>query len=518
MDITGKLPRTIVDNLSKLNVIVDDIMIAGDDIDVIFTKNGTQTSLYAVYVGNNRWVIEELEDAANLFPSMEEGDALSADAISKTFTSAITSGLILSFNPLGKIKYGIRDVGKAVGRAAKKVGKGIADWAADRLDADQAENFIRKNGPYRRKYFDTRDDKVKEKKDYSAKNINVGKIEKMGKMGHWKVLTGNPDTQDFQVWHLYRNGMKTRVLDLRTNLQAQEAQWAFDNNIPKSWTTADWQGADGEQQKANEIPLNQVGEEQAQEEEDNVTEGQVEESQTTEEQDDDVHEFVKKYYNEDEDEDIDAAITNSVNNEEDNVIESSEFWTETVDEPFDDRCEVIDEIEEDNVTEVIESSVDEDEEDNVIESATDDEKKKKKSKYNGMNVTGCTKPDGTVVMASLIKQNLVDFHNHMKEQNITGKPKEQLDAIMKELKDLLGVDAKLVSEMTKASKDNLTIDFSKVPDANMKYVITLAFTDKGVQVSASGIKQYDEGGESNDKMVEFTLDCLRKVAKKIAGL
>ena len=135
-----------------------------------------------------------------------------------------------------------------------------------------------------------------------------------------------------------------------------------------------------------------------------------------------------------------------------------------------------------------------------------------------MNVTGCAKPDGTVVMASLIKQNLIDFHNHMKGQNITGKPKEQLDAIMKELKDLLGVDPKLVSEMTKASKDNLTIDFSKVPNANMKYVITLAFTDQGVQVSASGIKQYDEGGESNDKMVDFTLDCLKKVAKTIAGL
>ena len=495
IDITGKLPRTIVDTLSKLNVIVDDVMVAGDDIDVIFTKNGTQTSLYAIYVGNSKWVIDEMEDGANLFPNMEEGDSLSADAISKMFTSAITSGLILSFNPLGKIKYGIQDVGKAVGRAAKKVGKGIADWAADRLDADQAEKFIRTHGPYRRKYFDTRDDKIKEKKDFRGTNINVGKIEKLPGMGHWKVLTGNPDTQDFQVWHLYRNGAKTRVLDLRTNLQAQEAQWAFDNNIPKSWTPGDWQNPDGNQ-KANEIPLNQVGEEQTQNEEDNVTEtsqeqtteqisqeeNNVEEAsqdtqteEVSQEEEDNVHEFVQNYYDTKDDDEGDAAITNSVDKEEDNVITSAS----------------------ENLTVG-------DEEDNVIDTG------KKKSKYNGMNVTGCAKSDGTVVMANWIKQNLMDFHNAMKNKDIKGEPEEQLNKVMKAIKDILSVNPKLASEMTKQSTDNLTIDFSVVPNANMKYVITLDFTENGVQVSGSGLPE--------ENKLEFTLDCLDKVIKTISGV
>ena len=46
------------------------------------------------------------------------------------------------------------------------------------------------------------------------------------------------------------------------------------------------------------------------------------------------------------------------------------------------------------------------EEDNIIES-----KPKKKSKYNGMNVTGCVEGDGTVVMASFIGSNLISKKN-----------------------------------------------------------------------------------------------------------
>ena len=290
----------------------------------------------------------------------------------------------------------------------------------------------------------------------------------------------NPDTQDFQVWHLYRNGAKTRVLDLRTNLQAPEAQWAFDNNIPKSWSPSDWQNPDGKQQKANEIPLNQVGENQEQTEEDNVTEtkeetpkteqvsqeeNNVEEtSQDTQgeeveqEEDDNVHDFVMDYYDTKDDEEADAAITNSVDKEEDNVVDT----------------------------------------------------KKKKSKYNGMNVTGCAKPDGTVVMATWIKQNLMDFYNAMAKKDIKGEPEKQLNNVMKAIKDILSVNPKLASEMTKQSTDNLTIDFSVVPNANMKYVITLEFTEDGVNVSGSGLPEKDKLG--------FTLDCLNKVIKTISGI
>lgn len=589
IEVTGKMPTVIKNKLSNAGILSDGLITGGNDIDLTFNSRGTETHLVATFVGNGKWVVDEIDDNVNLFPQIEEGDSVSADMITKLFIDSINSGLhngydmeydydhydilstlskyadyeqngldsvgntiykimwkklyneneckdyaegmeeiydinfsedlsemyiskdvpkdsfeesnvinsdlILSFNPLGKVKYGIQDVGKAVGRAVKKVGKGIADWAADRLDADQAEKFIRTHGPYRRKYFDTRDDKIKEKKDFRGTNINVGKIEKLPGMGHYKVLTGNPDTKDFQVWHLYRNGAKTRVLDLRTNLQAQEAQWAFDNNIPKSWTPNDWQNPDGNQ-KANEIPLNQVGENQEQTEEDNVTETSQE--QTTEQvsqkennvektsqdtqseevsqEEDNVHDFVMGYYDTKDDDDIDVAITNSVDKEEDNVITSAS----------------------ENLTVG-------DEEENIIDTG-----KKKKSKYNGMNVTGCAKSDGTVVMANWIKQNLMDFHNAMKNKDIKGEPEEQLNKVMKAIKDILSVNPKLASEMTKQSTDNLTIDFSVVPNANMKYVITLDFTENGVQVSGSGLPE--------ENKLEFTLDCLDKVIKTIAGV
>ena len=493
IEVTGKMPTVIKNKLSNAGILSDGLITGGNDIDLTFNAKGTETHLAATFVGNGKWVVDEIDDNANLFPQIEEGDSVSADMITKLFIDSINSGLILSFNPLGKVKYGLMDVGKAVGRAAKKVGKGIADWAADRLDADQAEKFIRTHGPYRRKYFDTRDDKIKEKKDFRGTNINVGKIEKLPGMGHWKVLTGNPDTQDFQVWHLYRNGAKTRVLDLRTNLQAQEAQWAFDNNIPKSWSPSDWQNPDGNQ-KANEIPLNQLGEEQTQTEEVSQEENNVEE--TSQEQN---TEQVSQEENNVEETSQDTQ-TEEVNQEEDNTIDNMDpdtWWDESEDE---------DESWEDK-KQIAKSSLNQ-EEDNVIDF---DKKKRKKSKYNGCNVTGYQDGMlGTMATSTWIKQNLMDFYNAMAKKDIKGEPEKQLNKIMKAIKDILSVNPKLASEMTKQSTDNLTIDFSVVPNANMKYVITLEFTENGVNVSGSGLPEKDKLG--------FTLDCLNKVIKTISGI
>ena len=621
IEVTGKMPTVIKNKLSNAGILSDGLITGGNDIDLTFNAKGTETHLAATFVGNGKWVVDEIDDNANLFPQIEEGDSVSVDMITKLFIDSINSGLhngydmeydydhydilstlskyadyeqdgldsvgntvykimwkklydeneckdyaegmeeiydinfsedlskmyiskdvpedlfeesnvinsdlILSFNPLGKVKYGLMDVGKAVGRAAKKVGKGIADWAADRLDADQAEQFIRTHGPYRRKYLDTRDNKVKEKKDFNAGSINVGKIEKLPGMGHYKVLTGNPDTQDFQVWHLYRNGAKTRVLDLRTNLQAAEAQWAFDNNIPKSWSPSDWQNPDGKQQKANEIPLNQVGEEQEQTEEDNVEEtteqeqteettqeeNNVEETQDTteeveqedednvmeysegeeteeseQEDESDIHDFVVDHYNDNDDEDADYDIMNSVNREENNVIEGPDATESELDV----------------------------EEDNVIDSG----KKRKKSKYNGCNVTGYQDGMlGTMTAASWIKQNLGHFHNAMAAKNIKGKPEEQFNSVMNKLKDIISVNPKLALEMTKRSDDNLILDFSVVPGLNMKYVITLDFTENGVNITGSGVP---EVGRTADEItagkLEFVLKTLDDVIRTISGI
>ena len=50
-------------------------------------------------------------------------------------------------------------------------------------------------------------------------------------------------------------------------------------------------------------------------------------------------------------------------------------------------------------------------------------------------------------------------------------------------------------------------------------LLTLDFTDKGVQVSGSGLPEVGEtADEINANKLTFTLDCLDKVAKKIAGV
>lgn len=250
MKITGKIPSILKDKLDSIGIETSNTVEAGNDLDLTFGD----TYLYGIYVGDGKWVVDELDDSSNLFPQIEEGDTVSLDFISKLFMQNINSSLIVSFNPLGKIKYGLQDVGKGIGRAAGKVGKAVADWGADRIDANQAENFIRKKGQFRYKAVDPRDGKTKEY-NLDSKNINVGKVEKLDKMGHYKVLTGNPDTQDFQVWHLYRNGNKIRCLDLKAQLQAQEAQWVYDNNVPNSWTKEDWNPSGEEPESASDVKI-----------------------------------------------------------------------------------------------------------------------------------------------------------------------------------------------------------------------------------------------------------------------
>lgn len=475
MTITGTIPNVIASLLKKENQSLNGIEIKGNDIDVVLVDDGIYTELYAIGMGNGTFEIIELEDNLNLLPEYDVGDVVSNDVLRKLFYTVINSSLILSFNPLGEVKYGIKDKIDNL----KEKAQNVKDWANNTLYAEDAEKWIRGNGPYRRTFTDARDGQTRTKKDYNAGRINVGKIQQLndeGK-GHYKVLSGNPATQDFQVWHLYKNGNKIRCVDLKTGLKAQEAQWVYDNNIPNSWSEADWNPEGEIPEKASKIEVgetqeqkNQTEESQTEEttEEDNVEEGemeQTEESQT--EEDDDLHEFVKDYYS-----------------------GKGDF-------------------------EVLEQSFDPFEEDNVIDS----DKKKKKSKYNGCNVTGCVEGDGTVALASFIRQNLMDFYKSMGKKNITGEPEKQLNKVMAEIKSLLSVNPKLVSEMTKSSKDNLVLDFSVFPEANMKYLITLDFTDKGVQVSGSGLPEVgDNADEINANKLKFTLDCLDKVAKKIAGV
>jgi len=470
IEITGKLPKVIVDTLTKLDVVVSDVQVVGDDIDVFFTTNGVPTSLYAIYVGDYKWVIDELDDSANLFPTLEEGDTVSADNIAKLFTNAITSSLILSFNPLGRVKYGIKDVAGKVKDTVGKVGKAIGDWATDKVDADQAEKAIRNIGKVRTTYVDKRDGKTKTG-NFKTTNINVGKIEPLDKQGHYKVLTGNPGTQDFQVFHLYRNGNKYRVLDAKTGLKADEAKWVYKNNIPEDYNEEDWK-YDGKDDFMKQL-----------DEEDNVTE--TKQNETVEES------------------------TEVEQEEESNVedIGDPEDWWDTDVAAMDD---------EDNVTEIkkqkqrqrVASSVEEDEEDNVIESKP----LRKKSKYNGMNVTGCVEADGTVALSSLqyITEDLKQFINY------TGNLKNVKDDVKdkwKKIKDLLVeisiYDKDVLSRMTNPSGDNLIIDFNET-GTGQNYTVTVELTPSRLNVIDK--VSPDNGYEHLIKSLETVRD---KLAPKV---
>ena len=499
MNVYGKMPKQLYESLKRLDVAVNDVQIVGDDIDLMFDSNGTSTLLYAIYVGNGKWLIDELEDDLNLFPALQESDTIGLDAVTKQFVNSINSSLILSFNPLGRVKYGIKDKIDKV----KDVGRKVVDWATDKLYAEDAEKWLRTNGPYRRTFTDKRDGKTRVKKDYGASNINVGKLESLGKQGHYKVLTGNPDTQDFQVWHLYKNGNKIQCLDVKTGLQPQEAQWVYDNNIPKKWSEQDWNPSGEIPEKANKIEVQEVDENEEDNvidknvdnevtdetvDEDNVTEEPVQETETPEEveEEDNLHEFVEAYYNDKDDDEVDNAVMNS-------LLKSS------IEDSDSDFGGYIDE-------------------DNVLESTP-----KKKSKYNGMNVTGCTESDGSVVMASLDENNVVesapnlikcslilnniqDFQKYLKNYKLEEKPKKVLTDI---LTRLVKIPSKDRNNITESSNNNvLLINFGKTDLTSENYIAQFEVYDDEISAKVNlGSGNVLEGDDAIT-MCEQTLDSI----------
>ena len=249
MIITGKIPSVIANRLPQLG---DNIIVTGSDIDIQVKDKGKISTLYAVRVGSD-WEISELDDSADVFPEYDEADIISADVITKFFNSAITSGLILSFNPLGKIKYGIKD---KVDKMKEKVGKGM-DWLTDKITLEQAQDLIRKQKGF--------------------EQAKVGKIDLMNKKdgGNYKVLVGNPADKTYSVWQLYRNGNEYRIPKKTTGLTADEAVQKYDSLAGNHY--------DGTKGKTEEEPLEEQTEVQGetQEEESNVEESTTEETQET---------------------------------------------------------------------------------------------------------------------------------------------------------------------------------------------------------------------------------------------
>lgn len=561
IEITGKIPLLLKNKLESAGVLVDGLITGGNNINVTLNSKGVETTVEATFVGNGKWVVDSLDDAANLFPEIEEGDSVSADMFTKLFMNSINSGLILSFNPLGEVKYGIKD---KIDNLKEKVQK-AKDWANNTLYAEDAEKWIRGNGPYRRTFTDARDGQTRTKKDYSAGRINVGKIQQLndeGK-GHYKVLTGNPATQDFQVWHLYKNGNRIRCVDLKTGLKPQEAEWVYDNNIPDSWSEADWNPEGEIPEKASKIEIQEV----PQTEEDNVN--KTEESQTTEDNADTTEEDNVTEENS-ESEEIEQT-------EEDNIGNPDEWWDESdTDDEWNEDMEYVQMDEEDNVSEepkntddmgndlskkkkynkvaslykdipafediteeqldaylsklkttdskkkkkvtaaFVKSSIEDSdsdfggdvEEDNVIES-----KPKKKSKYNGCNVTGYQ--DGmlgtmavasSLISCSLILSKIEDFQNYIKQYKLEKKPKQVLTEILTRLRKLPAEDR---NNITKDSNNNvLIINFGNTDLTTENYMAQFEIYDDDVVSKVNLGKGNNMTGDDAIRMCTQTLDSI----------
>lgn len=321
MTITGTIPSAIANFLKTEDESLNGIEIKGNDIDVILTDKGTYTELYGVGMGNGNYEIIEIDDNLNLLPEYEKGDVVSNDVLKKMFTTVINSSLILSFNPLGKIKYGIVDTGKAVARGVKKGVNKVKEagkWVADIISPEDAQNWIRKQKGFER--------------------AKVGKVDRIGGLtgGYYAVLAGNPADKQFSVWKLYRNGNEYRTLKTDFFPNSQEALTAY-NKLTKA----------------------------------DVKDSNQEESEQTNNEAEEVNQT-----------------------EEKNTLELGEDGWQYTD---------------DGVAYKISQSVD-------TESSEIQKKKKKKSKYNGCNVSGCVEADGSVALASFIRQSFdVELNGDMFE-------------------------------------------------------------------------------------------------------
>lgn len=177
----------------------ENLVAKGSDLDIKAAKGGRVTNLSAITVGNGKWEIYEMDDSANLFPEYDEGDILSLDVLKKVLNQGVElsqSRQVFSFNLLGKIKYGLKDAGEAVDEKVGGIKKGLGkvkNWFTDELDKETAENYLRQYYP----------------------GANVGKIDlTMDQDGkYYKVLFGVPSEGKFYILTLYRNGNDIRTLD-----------------------------------------------------------------------------------------------------------------------------------------------------------------------------------------------------------------------------------------------------------------------------------------------------------------
>ena len=388
MTITGTIPSAIANFLKSKDESLNGIEIKGNDVDIILTDKGQFTELYAIGMGNGSYEIIEIDDNLSLLPEYDEGDVISNDVLKKVFSTVINSSLILSFNPLGKIKYGVIDKANNVKNKVKKGTNKLKEagkWIADIISPEDAQKFIRTL-----KGFD---------------RAKVGEVKRIGGKtgGYYGVLFGNPADKKFYVWTIYRNGNEYRALN--------------DKNHPQFST------------KDGDEALDAY----------NKLVGKFEEESETVEQ-----------------------------TEEDNVIEETDEGWQYTDDGFAYK---------------------------ISESM---KKKKKKSKYNGCNVTGYE--DGTLISpmsvgdggmavgSSMIKNNVELF-----EQDVLNYilKTEQEQIFIEELEDRLHrldeINRIVAGNMTKDERyplATLRINFYKSETSEVG-VVTVNVTDTGIHIDGS---------------------------------
>lgn len=451
MTITGTIPSAIANFLKKENESLNGIEIKGNDIDVILTDKGTYTELYAIGMGNGSYEIIEIDDNLDLLPEYEESDVISNDVLKKLFSTVINSSLILSFNPLGKVKYGIKDkvsdVKGKFNKAKGKINKGI-DWLMDNMDIPTAQEFIRKQKGFEK--------------------AKVGRVESMPGEdgGYFKVMVGNPKDKTYSVWQLYRNGNDIRTLTADLGLDADSAIQKFD-----SLEGAHYDGSYDEAYENNNVNLDDY-----KTEEDNVTETE----ETSEENLNEIPSEEDNVYDEEGLKYAKKAETTKKDKRKFKKANKSDEGWESTDDGVEYKVVAALEHDEDNVIEI-------------------DSKKKKKSKYNGCNVTGYE--DGTLISpmsvgdggmavgSSLIKNNLKLFEKSTRDYDLDDDTLREIEELQMLIDNIQGLDPVLLGEITRDTPipyETLTINFDNSDKTKQVGHFTINVYDSGIRVTPEG--------------------------------
>lgn len=137
-------------------------------------------------------------------------------------------------------------------------------------------------------------------------------------------------------------------------------------------------------------------------------------------------------------------------------------------------------------------------------------KKKKKSKYNGCNVTGCEDGNltgaGSLVACGRIFSTLEEFAKYISGKEFT----DEVSAVLKKfISTLSKINLKTRKDITVQSKDTLALDFSKTNLTSENYNITIQFTKDRILVWSN-----DLAGLSNEQKLDNTLITLDSIIKK----